>query len=255
MKNSDPRFRELVNLHLDHRLNAGEALELELLLQAEPARRRELAMYRAMQGGCEELFRRSAAGAPASQRMLRALREADRKVNAPERSRGWAWNWNWAAGGGLAGAAALFTVLMVRVSSPVMSVAADAPATKQAAAVVHAEPEPVILAKVAEFPAARPSGMGSLVPEHGLAPRLTLAAVGIANESHEVGAVSRWSYVLDEATAQEAERAAAWARGENRPAWSVDATTVARYGASPSASLGVGGSAFQTTAASFTFER
>ncbi|MCX6938323.1 MAG: hypothetical protein NTU80_10580 [Verrucomicrobia bacterium] len=254
MRNTDPRFKELVNLYLDHRLNPGEALELEMLLQAEPARRRELAMYRAMQGGCEELFRRSVAGAPASQRMLRALREADRKVNAPERSRGWAWNWNWAAGGGLAGAAALFTVLMVRVSPPVMSVTADAPETTLAS-VAQAEPEPVILAKVAEFPAARPSGMSSLVPERGLAPRLTLAAVGIANESHEVGAVSRWSYVLDEATVQEAERAAAWARGENRPAWSVDATTVARYGASPSASLGVAGSEFQTTAASFTFGR
>lgn len=252
MKNSDPRFKELVNLFLDHRLNPGEARELELLLQAEPARRRELAQYQAIQGGCEELFRRSLAGAPASQRMLRALREAERKVSAPERSGGWAWNWTWAAGGGLAGAAALFTVLMVRVGPPALSVATDYPAE---AVVAQAEPEPLILAKATELPAARPAGAGSLVPGNGLAPQLTLVAVGIANEKQEVGAVSRWSYALDEATAQEAERAAAWARGENRPTWSVDANTMARYGASPSASLSVGGSVFQTAPASFSFER
>jgi hypothetical protein len=256
------RFKELTNLHLDHRLNPGEALELEQLLQSDPALRREFAVYKAMQGGCEELFRRSLAGAPASQRMLRALREADRKVeHAPARARGWAWNLSWLAGGGMATAAAVFAVMVVRVNTPALSVAEQAPATDSAPArMVAAETRTILVAAAATpaevAPAAAPVATTStLEVNRSLAPRLTLAAVGIANESREVGAVSRWSYALDDANAQELERAAAWTRGDNRPEWSLDAATAARYGASPSAVLGGSGSVFQATAASFTFER
>jgi anti-sigma factor RsiW len=37
---NDARFKELLNLHLDHRLSADEAHELEQALKADPVRRR-----------------------------------------------------------------------------------------------------------------------------------------------------------------------------------------------------------------------
>jgi hypothetical protein len=80
---------------------------------------------------------------------------------------------------------------------------------------------------------------------------LTLAALGIAPESREVGAVSAWSYPLNDITQAEMDRAASWARAANRHEWSVESNPTTRF----SSGWTSGESATRANTVSFTFER
>lgn len=173
---TNDRFKELLNLHLDHRLTVAEASELELALR-DPERRRVFRSYAAMQRGCAELFRRSAEDSPAPDALLVALRQAEGRMrNSPDRRQsGWAWQ-TWGAG---AGVAALLAVVVVRVNQPVM--VAVEPASPS--------PKPVVVA-VAPAPAIAPAPalVRVRMPDH-----LTLAALGIAPDSHPHPSLSRWA--------------------------------------------------------------
>src|SRR5690606_36887565 len=104
--------------HLDHRLSAEEARELEQALQSNPERRRIFRGYALMQRGCAELFRRSASDAPGPDALVRALREAEARMT--ERSQRRTTIWGWSTWGATAGFAALVTLLVARVSQPGM---------------------------------------------------------------------------------------------------------------------------------------
>lgn len=241
---NDRRFKELVNLHLDHRLSPGEAAELEHALREDPARRRQLAAYAAMQQGCSLVCRRSAAGAPASAALLRAIRDAERKVHAPVAVRsvwsGWA---GWGATAGLAAAA--FAIVVVRMNTPggpnIEFTVAEAQEADGAVAMS------VVSAKSA------PGGSGAVVSSPASLPaHLTLAALGIAGESRrEVGVVSRWSYPLDDLTEQEVQRAVAWARHANDSEWGTSggSQVVSRF------STAGGGDGFRAGQVSFATDR
>ena len=245
---TDLRFKELVNLHLDLRLSPEEARELEQALEAEPARRRQLASYVNMQRGCAELFRRSAAGAPTPELLLRSLRQADRRVNEQKRERTGAWGWDtWGSLSASAAAiAAAFLILQVNQSPTLVVNESVTPNIGVAASDSNAAGTPslVVVNEVSGAPACLP-------------PHLALAALGIAHDSREVGAVSRWSYLADDSTEQEEQRAVAWSRGLVRPEWRMDATTVGRYNRllSSGTKEGAGQPEFQASAASFIFER
>ena len=243
---NDRRFKELVNLHLDHRLSGDEAEELEQALITDPARRRVLASYAAMQHSCSELCRRSASGAPAPQAILRAIRDAERKAEAPARptSRAWAWG-TWSTATGLA---AMAVFMVVRVERPADFAAADSSAPTNADLVAS-------VSQIPSAPALAPTTLASASAapstSYYLPPHLTLAALGISNETREVGVVSNWSHPLNDITEADIERAALWARGASRPEWAVDIAD-----SSPTSAAWLGsGPAMKASSASFTFER
>ena len=238
---NDRRFKELVNLHLDHRLSADEANELEQALRADPARRKTLASYATLQQGCSVLCRRSSAGAPAPESILRAIRAAERKASAPVRPRSRVWAWGtWSTATGLAAMAAL---VVIRVERPA-GLAATEDEPSAAAAIMGASAEPAMTEEPVVSAAA--PAMASFLPPH-----LTLAALGISNEAREVGVVSRWSHPLDDITPAELARAASWARASAQPTeWAMDATATSHFGGTLQ-----GATAAQASAASFTFER
>jgi len=240
---NDHKFKELVNLHLDHRLTVDEAKELEQALLADPARRRLLASYAAMQHSCSVLCRRSAAGAPAPQAILRAIRDAERKAEAPARpaSRAWAWG-TWSTTTGLAAVAAF---MVLQVESPKDFAEASSDVTANAFLVSSGNQTPYVFAGMAF------TGTPAVASTSYPPPFLTLAALGISNETREVGVVSNWSHPLNDITEADMERAASWARAANRVEWAVDVADNSRISAGWAGS----GPAVQARTASFTFER
>lgn len=141
----DKKFKELLNLHLDHRLSAEEAALLERALAADPARRRTFQSYAAMQRGCAELFRRSALDAPAPDTLVRALRQAESRMGcraAPVV--GWR---TWSVPVGLAAAVAL---VVARISQPMVAVKVAAISEPSAPLVQQvATPAAVLVAEAA----------------------------------------------------------------------------------------------------------
>ncbi len=247
---NDRRFKELVNLHLDHRLTDGDAIELEQALRNDPARRRVLNSYVKMERGCSALCRGSASGAPAPDFVLRAIRQADRsdrKANASERpfARAWAWgSWSTAT----VGLAAAVALLVVRVERPsgFANIEGETPSPGIMIAAADDERMAVMVGDVSLSGGAdEMSTVASFLPPH-----LTLAALGISSETREVGVVSNWSQPLNDVTDAEMERAAFWARAASRPDWSVNSNAALRF-----SGVTIGESAVQTSAASFTFER
>jgi hypothetical protein len=180
---SDQRFKELLNLYLDHRLSDAEASELEQCLRADAGRRKVLRDYSLIAGGCTELFARAASQAPSSAALCRSLRTVEARIARAD-TRGTAtWSWReWSAGWGAAGAglAACATIFVVVRSGgpdgqPPVNVAA---ASTAPAAVRLAEPVSVALA------AATVSAPVAVVVAEGVSERqkarnLTLAALGL----------------------------------------------------------------------------
>ncbi len=241
---NDRRFKELVNLHLDHRLAADEAEEFEQALRADPACRRLLESYAVMQRGCTVLCRRSAAGAPTPQAIMRAIRDAERKASAPAgpATRAWAWGTFSTA----TGLAAVVAVMVIRIERPAGFAEADTDTTANAVLVADAS------GSASGSEAAGQGAALASMPARAsfLPPHLTLAALGISNETREVGVVSNWSHPLNDITQAEMDRAASWAHAANRPDWAVDATATTRFSAGWTSEP-----ATQASAASFTFER
>ncbi len=239
----DARFKELINLHLDHRLSAAEARELEQALQSDPERRRVFRGYALMQRGCAELFRRSALDAPAPDSLVRALREAETRMT--ERSQRRTAIWGWSTWGATAGVAAIVTLMVARVSQP---------------GIVAGQPErggdsaPSLLASDART---TPSTLGPGV-RGGLPPHLTLAALGISPETDSSQSVARWHPSEDPARGdQHLASVPAWANVNGGTEWQPAGFVQAQFAGRPinawSSTNAQGGAQFQS--ASFSFER
>jgi len=204
----DARFKELLNLHLDHRLSAAEAEELEAALREDPARRKALRDYEAMQSACATLFARCESRAPSSVAIRRALRQAEDRIEHPRSLRD-AWGWpTWGLTGGLAACVAL---VVARLSQPAL-MTAKAPETMA---------EPNVGPGVASIELASAPAAGS-VARTGLPSQITFAALGISSQGANADAASRWILQTDEpavyATLEEASAA-----GETMQAWQAPA--------------------------------
>ncbi len=251
---NDARFKELLNLHLDHRLSADEAHELEQALKADPARRREFRHYAVLERGCAELFRRSASDAPAPDSLIRALRAAEARMAARDERRLVVWGWGtW---GATAGMAALVALVVARVSQPVYVAVAPPDAAAPSA---PASTPPAAFA-VAPAAASSPAYVAkrSALPAH-----LTLAALGIEPEQGEpVSSLSRWQAAEEsqlarlESPAAVQAHMAAWmnASAGSVSEWNGSAVSTAQFSGRP-INAWSGQSAFQVQNAGYTFER
>lgn len=239
----DARFKELINLHLDHRLTAAEARELEQALQSDPERRRVFRGYALMQRGCAELFRRSTLDAPAPDSLVRALREAEARMS--ERSQRRTAIWGWGTWGATAGVAAIVTLMVARVSQP---------------GIIAGQPEhggestPAVLASDGR---SSPSTLGPR-SRGGLPPHLTLAALGISPETDASQSVARWHLSEDSARGEpHLASVPAWANLNGGTEWQPTGLVQAQFTGRPInawATTNVqGGAQFQS--ASFSFER
>ena len=206
----DARFKELLNLHLDHRLTPAEAEELESALREDPARRRALSDYEAMQSACAALFARSESRAPSSMALRRALRQAEDRMAHPGSLRD-AWGWpTWGLTGGLAACVAL---VVARLSQPALTTA-KAPE--------NAVPQIPAGADVSAVALGSPQ-MESSVVRAGMPSQITFAALGISSPGANADAASRWILQTEEpavyATIEEANAA-----GEAMQAWNAPAS-------------------------------
>ncbi len=204
----DARFKELLNLHLDHRLSPAEAAELEAALRDEPARRKALRDYEAMQSACSALFARCESKAPSSVALRRALRQAESRIEHPRSLRD-AWGWpTWGLTGGLAACVAL---VVARLSQPAL-MTAKAPETPNDPAAASG-PEVVLAAMSPGSSSAEAS-----VARTGMPGQITFAALGLNSQGANADAASRWILQADEpavyATVEEASAA-----GETMQAW------------------------------------
>lgn len=249
----DARFKELLNLHLDHRLSANEARELERMLQTDPELRRTFRSYAMMQRGCAELFRRSSNDAPAPDALVEALREAEARMNAKSDRR--AVFLGWGTWGATAGMAALVALVVARVSQP--SVVADAGPGESARTVAAVTPAIAALAQVKSASAL--SGLG--VRQTSLPAHLTLAALGIAPERAETASpsVSRWQMTEEQHARLDlaASQASAWMNSSpsaSASVWNGSALSAAQFNERPINAWGAQ-SGPQLQAASYTFER
>jgi anti-sigma factor RsiW len=249
----DTRFKELLNLHLDHRLNAHEARELERMLQADPELRRTFRSYAMMQRGCAELFRRSSNDAPAPDALVQALREAEARMTAKSDRR--AVFMGWGTWGATAGMAALVALVVARVSQPSVVAEAEPGATPSTVAAA-ASPAIAALSQVKS---------GSVLPVMGvrqssLPAHLTLAALGISPERGETSpSVSRWQMTEEQHARLDlaASQASAWmssSPSSSASVWSGAALSTAQFNERPINAWG-GQSGPQLQAVSYTFER
>ena len=184
----DARFKELLNLHLDHRLSAAEAEELELALKADPARRKALRDYEAMQSACATLFAKIEARAPSSLSLSRSMRAAETRIDNPRAVRdGWAWA-TWGITGGLAACVALVVARLSQPALPVVelnpSAARSVPAKAASAGLSLVQPSGSI---------ASSSFGGTAVPR-----QVTFAALGLGPETANADSASRWILQADE---------------------------------------------------------
>lgn len=242
----DARFKELLNLHLDHRLSPAEAEELESALRADPARRRALRDYEAMQSACSTLFARCEERAPSSVALRRALRQAEDRIDHPRVLRD-AWGWpTWGLTGGLAACVAL---VVARLSQPGLGIA------KESVSPVSPEQGPVLASVV---PAATPavSAVRQAVPA-----QITFAALGLSPNAVNADAASRW-ILQDDEPAVYATIEQATAAGETMQAWAGAPAPVAsgHFSGRPITAWGqqghgATGGAYHVGTAAYRFER
>lgn len=245
----DARFKELLNLHLDHRLSAAEADELEAALRADPARRKALRDYEAMQSACAALFAKIESQAPSSRSLHRSLRAAETRMDNPRTFRdGWAWT-TWGVTGGLAACVAL---VVARMSQPSLSgVHQAAPVARTA---VSPAPATTLLAQSADGLGSSSFG-GTAVPR-----QITFAALGLTPDSANADSASRWILQADEnggyaavepSTSPVVETASSW-RGAV-PASSVPSS--GHFSSRPINAWASSSGGFQVENAAYRFER
>lgn len=150
---NDRRFIELLNLYLDHHISAAEAAELEAEVLANPERKRTYDDYCRMQRACCLIGKRSRSLAPASAKLSRALRDADRKIAAPRRS---IWRPVYTGSFAAAAMAACVTVVVVTSRQSPSNLPAGGPGESFASAPVSQPEEPVAVAALTT-PAPTPS--------------------------------------------------------------------------------------------------
>jgi hypothetical protein len=245
---NDQRFKELLNLHLDHRLTAGEARELEDTLRTDPARAKTFRAYQRMQAGCSALFQRSAADAPAPQALVLALRQAEDRMRAKAERREVVIGWGtW---GATAGVAALVALVVARVSQPGL----------HSVRVAEADASPAEPRTVAQRVTSAPVSaavISSTVAPQGLPQHLTLAALGITAEAGDTAALSRWQ-TTEESLARVAlaqSEAPGWMQNAPSASTAWPGSTATHFGTQRINAWGGqgGGATFQTVG--YTFER
>jgi anti-sigma factor RsiW len=192
---TEDRFQELLNLHLDHEATPAESAELETELQRSPVRRRHYRDYCRMQRACAQIFEEERAAAPASCRLEKSLRAAERKAAAPARRLVFP---PAAAFAGLGALAACVVFVLVRqnsvspVTSPTLAVVAPALPTANSAVV---SPAPSVVVAIASDEATRrptvslashvppPAGTSSLeLGWHGAGPSATDPALRLMTD-------------------------------------------------------------------------
>ena len=246
----DARFKELLNLHLDHRLSPAEAEELEVALHADPARRKALRDYEAMQSACAALFAKIEAQAPSSRSLSRSLRAAETRMDNPKAFRdGWAWT-TWGITGGLAACVALVVARLSQPSFPAIeqnSPAARASSGKAGASVV-------LLAPSADTVGSSSFG-GTAVPR-----QVTFAALGLDPASANADSASRWILQADEAGGYAAVEPSASQPVETSGGWrgavpAAVAPVGGNFSSRPISAWSSGAGGYQVENASYRFER
>lgn len=263
---NDQRFKELLNLYLDHRLEGADAIEFEQALRVDASRRRMLRDYALIQGGCNELFARAAAQAPSSAALCRSMRAVETRLSRANDGEAEKWGWRvWTTGFGVAGlglAACASILIVVRSGGPSGPAQSVAAVNRQAApAVLSVAPAPkpdsaalaVATATVATTPA-------EVLSERQKARNLTLAALGltmdepVANRGGQRWADARETYEL--ANLSPAARNWIRATAASEGGWTQNQTSSlsmqSNGGYSWSASSSGG---YQVEAAAYRFER
>ncbi len=156
---NDSEFLEILNLYLDHEISPADAARLEAEVQANPGRRRIYVEYCRMQKACTLLGQQAPAAAPAVELVRPAAAYSRRPV----------WNAG-VAFGGLAAAAciAAIVVLRTRSSGPAAAEASVAFAQAAVPAALPAEQpalKPVLAARDLPSLAGSPVAPGPASPQ------------------------------------------------------------------------------------------
>lgn len=213
---NDARFKQLLNLYLDHELTSDQASELESEVLRNPARRQLYRDYCRLQRGCGLLFERTCSTAPASFALARALNDAERKVAGTGGIDRGAW-WGYASA---ATVAACVAFVVFRSDGPGLgapSMQAESDGSGQAIAAAPSRNEVAHPANTLASVVAPVAPLGSLEREPAImaprpslmAPTLVLATLGSASDFDDVqrqrGAAQRW---IEEEALVQAQRAA-----------------------------------------------
>jgi hypothetical protein len=264
---NDQRFKELLNLYLDQRLEGADAKEFEQALRVDAARRKMLRDYSLIQGGCNELFARAAAQAPSSAALCRSLRAVENRMSRAGAGEAVKWGWRgWTAGFGAAGlgVAACATILVVvrtggDPSGPTPSIAAGgneaAPAVMSVASAQRSVSVPVVVAAATD---ANPPV--EVLSERQKARNLTLAALGltmedpVANRGGQGWADARETYEL--ANLSPAARNWIRATAASEGGWTQNQSSSLSMQTNAGYSWDAGNSGgYQVEAAAYRFER
>jgi hypothetical protein len=254
---NETRFKELLNLYLDHRLSPEEARELERALAEQPSLRRRLRSYEIMHRGCAELFRRSEQDAPAPDVLVEALRRAEQRIVLKNERR--ATLQGWLTWGTAAGAAAVMALMVAKISQPGAPTVATAPtgASLQVASVPAATSRSVGAAEAQARDTLRLRA-DALALRNGLPEHLTLAALGIAPESQVARtSLANWTAEVEAQTRVNSAQVetAGWMQAARRPEMPTSANATSSFSARPLSGWGQSSSGFQVQTAGFTFER
>lgn len=173
------RFKELLNLFLDHELSEQEADELEAEVRRDPARRATYHAYCRMHKGCTLLFQGERGRAPERPVLARALAEVERKASQPA-AESWL-GWGQYAGGAAMAAALVFAV--VRFGWQGGEVEPDFLLSEAEPTVMETHAREMFLAEARQ----------SIAPQVKLsiAPTLVLATSG-AESTYRTAAAPRW---------------------------------------------------------------
>jgi hypothetical protein len=262
---NDRRFKELLNLYLDHRLDGADIAEFEAALRADASRRKMLRDYALLNGGCNELFARAAAQAPSSATLCRSLRAVESRISRVESgdSAGWVWQ-RWSVGFGVAGIglAACATVLVfVREGGPVAPTQEIASVQSVPAPKLDPVAEPVVTPLAASVATnATPKPAVEVLSERQKARNLTLAALGLTtDQTSQERSEQRWADAHEAyELANLSPSARSWIRASaasesgwtHPPQSSFSMQTSAGYSWSTSSTGG-----YQVQAAAYRFER
>ena len=245
----DARFKELLNLYLDHALSDQEAVEFHAELRVDPKRRAMLRQYETMQGACTQVFARIEARAPSSAALCRALRRVEEQIENPRAVRD-AWGWpTWGITGGLAACVAL---VVARMSQPTMvatgPVAGGPAATNEASSLAAAS----AVVSVASVPVQATVTRRAKMPN-----QIAFAALGMSPSTANADAASHWILTHEETgiadNAQTSEYMPTWASATNRSSYSSSGFAVRPINAWARSSVPAAG--YQVENASYRFER
>lgn len=245
----DARFKELLNLYIDHALSDEEAVEFHAELRADPKRRAMLRQYESMHGACAQVFVRIESRAPSSAALCRALRRVEERIENPRAMRD-AWGWpTWGITGGLAACVAL---VVARMSQPVM--VASGPGLDSSGETGAARTLATVsaVASVTSVPVQATAGRRATMPN-----QIAFAALGLSPSSANADAASHWILEHEQAGVAEAAPAAeyvpTWATATSSPAYSSSGFSVRPINAWGRASVSTAG--YQVENASYRFER